>query len=58
MKTLLQEINNILEAKNDTIKILEWEKSFLKDENMKLRDEIKELTNDIEKYKENEANRV
>lgn len=49
MKTLLQELNNILEEKNTRIAILEWEKAELKKE-------IEALKVDIEKYKENEVN--
>lgn len=48
MKTLFQELNNLLEEKNTKIVILEWEVSQLKKEN-------EELKNDIEKYKENEV---
>lgn len=48
MKTLFQELDNILVDKNGRIAILEWE-------NEKLKKEIAELKNDIEKYKENEA---
>lgn len=47
MKTLFQELNNLLEDKNCKIAILEWEVSQLKKEN-------EELKVDIEKYKENE----
>lgn len=50
MKTLIQELNNILEAKNTEIALLKWE-------NERLRAENADLKNDIEKYKENEANR-
>ena len=50
MKTLMQELNNILESKNADISILKWE-------NERLRAENAELKADIEKYKENEANR-
>lgn len=50
MKTLMQELNNLLEEKNTKITLLEWEVSQLKKENAELR-------NDVEKYKENEANR-
>ena len=50
MEALFREINDILKAKNAKIAILEWE-------NAKLRKEIEELKNDIEKYKENEVNR-
>lgn len=51
METLLKAINDILEEKNTDISILKWE-------NEKLRKENAELKNDIEKYRENEANRV
>lgn len=51
MKTLMQEINNILEEKNSDIALLKWENERLKEENAKLKI-------DIEKYKENEVNRV
>ena len=51
METLMKEINGLLEDKNATITILKWEIEQLKKENA-------ELKNDIEKYKENEANRV
>lgn len=50
MKTLMQELNNLLEEKNTKIAILEWEVSQLKKEN-------EELRNDVEKYKENEVTR-
>ena len=58
MKTLMQEINNLLEAKNTDITVLRWERDNLREENEKLKKENAELKNDIEKYKENEANRV
>lgn len=48
MKTLMQEINNILEEKNMKIALLEWKIQSLEKENA-------ELKNDIEKYKENEV---
>ena len=51
METLLKEINNLLEAKNARIDILNFEVEYLRKEN-------KELKYDIEKYKENEVNRV
>lgn len=51
METLMKEINAILEAKNAEITILKWENERLMKENT-------ELKNDIEKYKENEVNRV
>ena len=44
METLLKEINNIIEEKNLQIFLLKAENERLK--------------NDIEKYKENEVNRV
>lgn len=55
MKTLMQELNNLLEEKNPKIILLEWDKSQLEKENAKLKKEIEELKNDIEKYKENEV---
>ena len=51
MKTLLREIDKILESKNADIAILKWENERLKKEN-------EELKNDIEKYKENEAKEI
>lgn len=51
MKTLMQELNNLLEEKNQKIMLLEWEVSQLKKENETLR-------NDVAKYEENEVNRV
>ena len=50
MEALFREINDILKSKNAKITLLEWE-------NAKLRKEIAELKNDIEKYEENEENR-
>lgn len=51
METLLKEINKLLEAKNLDIYILERD-------NERLKKEIAELKVDIEKYKENEVNRI
>lgn len=51
METLLKEINNLIETKNLEIFLLKTENERLKTENA-------ELKNDIEKYKENEVNRV
>lgn len=51
MDTLMQEINNLLEAKNSRISFLEWEVSQLKKEN-------EELKNNVAKHNENEVNRV
>ena len=51
METLMRAINDILETKDSDISILKWE-------NERLRTEIAELKADIEKYKENEVNRV
>lgn len=44
METLLKALNEILEQKETEIMLLKWENEKLKE--------------DIEKYKENEANRV
>lgn len=51
METLMKAIDEILKAKETEIMLLKWEKERLEEENA-------ELKNDIEKYKENEANRV
>ena len=51
METLLKEIDKHLESKNDTIDTLKWKVEYLERENAELR-------NDIEKYKENEVNKV
>ena len=51
MKTLMQELNNVLEEKNMKIALLEWEVQSLKKEN-------EELKNDIENYKLNEERMI
>lgn len=51
METLMKALNEILKQKETEIMLLKWEKERLEEENA-------ELKNDIEKYKENEANRV
>jgi hypothetical protein len=51
METLLKEIDKLLSTKNLEI-------YCLRSENERLTKEIAELKNDIEKYKENEVNRV
>ena len=51
METLMREINKVIESKNTDIEILKWE-------NERLRAEIAELKEDIEKYKENEVKGV
>ena len=51
METLLKEINDLLKAKNEEIEMLVWRIKLLEKENA-------ELKIDIEKYKENEVNRV
>ena len=47
----MKEINNIIEAKNTKISILEWE-------NENLKKEIEALKIDVQKYQENEEKRV
>ena len=51
MDALFKAINDILQSRDDSIYLLKWE-------NERLKAEIAELKNDIEKYKENEVNRV
>ena len=51
METLIREINSILKKKNEEIELLKWENELLARKN-------KELEQDIEKYRENEVNRV
>lgn len=51
METLMKALNEILNQKETEIILLKWENERLEKENA-------ELKNDIEKYKENEANRV
>ena len=72
METLLNEINDLLKSKNETIANLKWKVGYLEKENEKLtkenddldRDYVEickrnaELRNDIAKYEENEVNRV
>ena len=58
METLMKELNKLLENNNTAIDILRWEKEKLEKENAELRKEIVSLCIDIEKYKENEVNRI
>ena len=58
MEALFKAINVILEEKDDRISILKWEKERAERKVAELEKEIAELKNDIEKYKENEVNRV
>ena len=51
MNALLKAINDVVQSRDDAIYLLKWE-------NDQLKEEIAELKKDIEKYKENEANRV
>ena len=51
MEALFRAIDEILVAKNSEIHILKWEKEILENK-------IAKLEEDIEKYKENEVNRV
>ena len=47
MQALLKAINDMFALKDERIELLEWE-------NKRLKAEIAELKNDIDKYKENE----
>jgi peptidoglycan hydrolase CwlO-like protein len=58
METLMKAINDLLEEKNASITLLKWERDSLIEEKKRLERENAELRNDIEKYRENEANRV
>ena len=51
METLMKAINDLLEKKDTEISLLQWEIETLKKANA-------ELKKDIEKYRENEVNRV
>jgi hypothetical protein len=51
MEALMRAIDKILKDKNTEIDLLRWE-------NERLRKENAELNIDIEKYKENEVNRI
>ncbi len=51
MEALMKAINDVLKEKDTSITLLKFE-------NERLREENAELKNDIEKYKENEANRI
>ena len=58
METLFEEISKVLKEKNEIIETLKWQVEYLKKENDEMAKVIGELKNDIEKHKENEANRV
>ena len=58
METLMKAINKILEDKDMEIYLLNYTKERLEKENEEMRAEIAELKKDIEKYEENEVNRV
>ena len=51
MEALMKALNDIIQSKDTTISIQKWEIESLKKENA-------ELKIDIEKYKENEVNRI
>lgn len=55
MKTLLKELDRILEEKNKTIATLEWWKQYLEGENEKLKAENETLKLDVAMYQENES---
>lgn len=54
MKTLLKEIDKLLETKNRDISILEWENERLKNENAELKGKVEALEIDVKMYQENE----
>ena len=65
MEALMKAINDILEDKDTRITLLKWEKERAEKEVAELKKEIEELRHeiaglyiDIEKYKENEVNRI
>lgn len=58
MENLMRAIDKILNDKETSILILKLDKERLEREVAELRKEIAELKIDIEKYKENEVNRI
>ena len=51
MEALMKALNEMFKIRDERIELLEWE-------NQRLKSKCEELENDIEKYKENEVNRV
>ena len=58
MENLMRAIDKVLSDKETSILILKLDKERLEREVAELRKEITELKIDIEKYKENEVNRI
>lgn len=58
MEALMKAINDIIQSKDSTITIQKWEIESLQRQIAELRKENEELKIDIEKYKENEVNRI
>ena len=58
MEALMKALNDIIESKNTDISLLKWENESLRKANEKLKKENADLKKDVEKYEENEVNRV
>ena len=58
MEALMKAINEIIENRDTRITLIKWEKDRLEKEVAELKKENAELKSDIEKYKENEVNRI
>ena len=54
----MKALNDIIESKNTDISLLKWENESLRKANEKLKKENADLKKDVEKYEENEVNRV
>ena len=58
MEALMKAIDEIIKDRDTRITLLKWEKDRLEKEVAELKKENAELKIDIEKYKENEVNRI
>ena len=54
MKTLLKEIDLLLQSKNEKISSLEWWNKHLEEENKEIKAKNEALENDLKMYQENE----